>query len=114
MSKHYGSIAFTDDVAEAQARYGSGDFYARQQAAGGTSGEPDPLTATERDFLAGRDSFYLATISASGWPTSSTAAAPLAFSGSSMSTPWGGPTSAETCSTSPPATLPAPTGWRSS
>lgn len=67
MSSRYGEIAFTPAVAEAQAQRGSRRFYARHKARGGAAA-PDTLTATEREFLAARDGFYLATVSETGWP----------------------------------------------
>ncbi|BBX61915.1 pyridoxamine 5'-phosphate oxidase [Mycobacterium saskatchewanense] len=68
MSKHYGAIAFTDDVRAVQRRYGSEAFYDRKRLAGKASPGRDPLTTTERDYLAERDSFYVATVSETGWP----------------------------------------------
>lgn len=68
MSKHYGAIAFTDDVRAVQRRYGSEAFYDRKRMAGKASPGRDPLTTTERDYLAERDSFYVATVSETGWP----------------------------------------------
>ncbi len=67
MTAHYGDIAFTDRVGEVQDRYGSQEFYARRRnpAAG-----PDRITPEVRAFLAGRDSFYLASVSESGLPCS--------------------------------------------
>lgn len=68
MSKHYGSIAFTEDVRAVQRDRGSEAFYDRKRVAGKASPGRDPLTETERDYLAQRDSFYLATVSETGWP----------------------------------------------
>jgi uncharacterized protein len=68
MSAHYGSVAFTDDVRDAQTRYGSRVIYDRVESRAGTTAGPDGLTATEREFLADRDGFYVATVSATGWP----------------------------------------------
>ena len=68
MSAHYGSVAFTDDVRDAQTRYGSRAIYDRVESRTGTTAGPDGLTATEREFLADRDGFYVATVSATGWP----------------------------------------------
>jgi hypothetical protein len=65
MSAHYPDIAFTEQVGDVQERYGSREFYARRRHSG--SG-PDRITAEVRAFLAARDSFYLATVSESGWP----------------------------------------------
>ncbi|AKS31582.1 pyridoxamine 5'-phosphate oxidase family protein [Mycolicibacterium goodii] len=68
MSKHYPAIAFTDAVQKAQSEHGSDTFYKRKVIAGRASAGPDALTDDERDFLRGRDSFYLATVSQTGWP----------------------------------------------
>jgi predicted pyridoxine 5'-phosphate oxidase superfamily flavin-nucleotide-binding protein len=68
MSKHYATIAFTEDVRAVQREHGSQAFYDRKRVAGKASPGRDPLTATEQDYLAQRDSFYLATVSATGWP----------------------------------------------
>lgn len=79
MSRHYGDIAFTEAVGEVQERYGSRRFYDRWRARtprpGGIDGTAraegaagDALTEDERAYLAGRDSFYLASVSSTGWP----------------------------------------------
>jgi len=68
MSRHYGQIAFTDTVKDVQERYGSRPFYERHQARTLGAKGPDPMTPDVRDFLAERDSFYLATVSETGWP----------------------------------------------
>lgn len=68
MSRHDGDIDFTDHVNAVQDRYGSGAFYSRHRAPTGRPAVPDAMTSDVRDFLAGRDSFYLATVSQTGWP----------------------------------------------
>ncbi|MCV7179618.1 pyridoxamine 5'-phosphate oxidase family protein [Mycolicibacterium sphagni] len=68
MSKHYASIAFTDDVQSVQGEHGSQEFYGRKVAAGKASPGPDPLTEDEKDYLAQRDGFFLASVSETGWP----------------------------------------------
>lgn len=71
MSRHYDEIAFTPAVAEVQERYGSRTFYDRRRSRGsGVDGQgaPDPLSRDERDYLGECDSFYLATVSETGWP----------------------------------------------
>lgn len=68
MSKHYGTIAFTDAVREVQHRYGSDSFYDRKRVQGTATPGVDPLTEDEKDYLAERDSFYLASVSETGWP----------------------------------------------
>ena len=68
MSKHYGSIAFTDDVRAVQSEHGSDAFYGRKVVAGKASPGADPLTDDEKDYLSERDGFFLASVSETGWP----------------------------------------------
>ncbi|MEU0494063.1 pyridoxamine 5'-phosphate oxidase family protein [Mycobacterium sp. NPDC006124] len=68
MSKHYGSIAFTDAVVDVQREYGSDGFYGRKRVQGRAAPGTDALTDDERDYLADRDGFYLASVSETGWP----------------------------------------------
>jgi len=56
---------FTPSVKAAQEARGSRQAYAR---ADGPSSEADGLTPREAMFISLRDSFYMATSSASGWP----------------------------------------------
>ena len=53
---------FTPSVLAAQERY-----YGRSAGVVGAQ-ERDPLTDEEREFIAARDSFYLATVTETGWP----------------------------------------------
>lgn len=66
MTSRYMDILFTPEVKREQEEQGSRSSYARQAGRGGT--EPDKLGAKEVMFIAARDSFYLASVSASGWP----------------------------------------------
>lgn len=66
MPNAYRDIAFTPSVQAAQTAEGSRDLNARQQARPGPSN--DSLTADEAAFLAQRDSFYMASVSETGWP----------------------------------------------
>lgn len=59
-------LMFTPEVMRQQEAAGSRDSYAR--FAGANSGDPDILGPKEAMFLASRDSFYVASTSASGWP----------------------------------------------
>ena len=76
MSRHYGHIAFTEHVSDVQDRYGSRNFYDRQRQGRGAPrsdptggpGEGDALTSDVADFLAERDSCFVATVSETGWP----------------------------------------------
>jgi len=62
MATKYIDLTFTDAVCRAQKQY-----YGR---AGSIAGAPDrdPLSQAEAEFIASRDSFYLGSISESGWP----------------------------------------------
>ncbi|MBI3212538.1 MAG: pyridoxamine 5'-phosphate oxidase family protein [Mycobacterium sp.] len=68
MSKHYGAIAFTDAVRDVQHSHGSDGFYNRKRVEGRAVPGVDALTDDEKDYLAERDGFYLATVSETGWP----------------------------------------------
>ena len=63
--KTFGEIAFTRAVQAAQERDGSRDAYAR---VADPSRRPAGLGSAEADFLRATDSFYLATVSETGWP----------------------------------------------
>ncbi len=65
MGNHFLEIASTPSVSAAQAANGSGALNARALAGERRS---DRLTPAEAAFIAGRDSFYLATVSETGWP----------------------------------------------
>jgi predicted pyridoxine 5'-phosphate oxidase superfamily flavin-nucleotide-binding protein len=62
MAQHYLEVLSTPAVLEARTK-----FYGKSgPAPHGTS--PDTLTADEIEFIGQRDSFYLGTVSADGWP----------------------------------------------
>jgi len=65
MARNFGSLVFTPLVKALQEKYGSRRQYARMEA-GATS--PAKLGSDETAFIAERDSFYIATVGASGWP----------------------------------------------
>jgi uncharacterized protein len=65
MSSNFGALAFTSAVQALQERYGSRRQYERQASSGAPQ---DRLSAQESDFIADRDSFYLATVGSTGWP----------------------------------------------
>ena len=65
MARNFGSLVFTPVVKALQEKYGSRRQYARMEA-GATS--PAKLGSDETAFIAERDSFYIATVGASGWP----------------------------------------------
>jgi predicted pyridoxine 5'-phosphate oxidase superfamily flavin-nucleotide-binding protein len=69
MRHRYLEIASTPSVETARGRYGSAAQWAR--AAGSAADEAvrnDRLGPTEEQFIAGRDGFYLASVSETGWP----------------------------------------------
>ena len=65
MTKHYQNVMFTKQVRQKQAENGSSDAYAHglDEAI-----EPDILGEDEKAFIECRDSFYMATVSETGWP----------------------------------------------
>jgi predicted pyridoxine 5'-phosphate oxidase superfamily flavin-nucleotide-binding protein len=62
MAKKFRELTLTDAVHKAQQHY-----YGKSQTIVGTS-ERDPLTDDEIAFINARDSFYMATVSETGWP----------------------------------------------
>ena len=62
MAKKFRELTFTPSVRAAQAHH-----FGFDTPESGTSA-PDPLTPDEQAFIASRDSFYLATVSETGWP----------------------------------------------
>ncbi|HYP13873.1 MAG TPA: pyridoxamine 5'-phosphate oxidase family protein [Bryobacteraceae bacterium] len=65
MADHYGSIIFTPAIKALQEKYGSRRQYERKER---NSSSPDRLGPEESLFIAERDSFYMATVGATGWP----------------------------------------------
>ena len=68
VSRQYGHIAFTPQVDAEQDEYGSAEFYRQIAARGEGLDTGDELGPRETRFLRARDSFYLATVSETGWP----------------------------------------------
>lgn len=64
MSYGFLDIAMTPSVRAAQAANGSAGLYARDDI----DRASDSFSAAESDFIAARDSFYVATVSETGWP----------------------------------------------
>lgn len=65
MTAHFFDLAFTPSVQAAQEANGSRRAYARHHV---PNAEPDRLSDDETAFIAERDSFYMATVSETGWP----------------------------------------------
>jgi predicted pyridoxine 5'-phosphate oxidase superfamily flavin-nucleotide-binding protein len=66
MARNYVHTLFSDAARALQAEDGSREAYARMEE--GADGTPDQLTAKEAEFIAARDSFFLATVTPDGWP----------------------------------------------
>ncbi len=65
MGDRFKELAFTEAVKAEQERHGSRRQYARL---GREGVEGDRLGAAEREFIEGRDSFYMAVTTETGWP----------------------------------------------
>lgn len=65
MGHRFAELAFTPRVKALQERYGSRSSYARMENGDVRNGQLGP---SEAGFIAERDSFYMATVSESGWP----------------------------------------------
>lgn len=66
MARNYIHTLFTDAARAMQARDGSREAYARMEH--GADGTPDQLGPREAEFIAARDSFYMASVTGDGWP----------------------------------------------
>ena len=76
MTSRYLHQLFTPSVKAAQQAQGSRQAYARADA---PTSEADRLTPREEMFISMRDSFYMATNSASGWPYLQHRGGPVGF-----------------------------------
>lgn len=65
MAHQFAEIMFTNGVKEAQKQYGS---LARNERFAGIAGPNDELSDRETEFIAQRDTFYMATVNEDGWP----------------------------------------------
>ena len=65
MAHKFGSLVFTPVIKTLQERHGSGRQYARLEKAEASA---DRLGRRESEFIAERDSFYLASVGETGWP----------------------------------------------
>ena len=66
MAQNYVHTLFTDAARAMQEIDGSRPSYARMEE--GADGTPDAITEKEAEFIAARDSFYIASITDKGWP----------------------------------------------
>lgn len=64
MAKNFAELAFTSAVKEMQEKHGSRSSYARMEQ----DSYVDGLAENEMDFIAGQDSFYMASIGENGFP----------------------------------------------
>ena len=65
MSHQFAELMFTDGVKAAQEQYGS---RARLERFTEMAGPNNELSTREANFIAERDSFYMATVNQDGWP----------------------------------------------
>jgi predicted pyridoxine 5'-phosphate oxidase superfamily flavin-nucleotide-binding protein len=65
VANNFGSLVFTPVVKALQEKYGSRRRYARMES---SAASRDRLGEEETAFIAERDSFYMATVGANGWP----------------------------------------------
>ena len=68
MGRGFAQIAFTPAVKEQQEKHGSRHLYERMESSGQADDAGDRLSPDEREFIATRDGFYMASVSESGWP----------------------------------------------
>jgi uncharacterized protein len=61
----FGALVFTPVIKALQERHGSRRQYEKRAKAGGS---PERLGQREAEFIAERDSFYLASVGETGWP----------------------------------------------
>jgi len=65
MAKSFGSLVFTPVIKSLQERYGSRRQYARLEK---SADAPGRLGKDEIDYIGERDTFYMASVGATGWP----------------------------------------------
>lgn len=68
MGRGFAQLAFTPGIKEQQQKHGSRRLYARLEQSGQSSDAGDRLGPDEREFIATRDGFYMASVSETGWP----------------------------------------------
>ncbi|MEK9645395.1 MAG: pyridoxamine 5'-phosphate oxidase family protein [Alphaproteobacteria bacterium] len=77
MTARYAEVLFTDAMKSRQSVAGSRKSYDRMAALGGN--EEDALGEAEAAFIAARDSFYIANVTADGWPYMQHRGGPIGF-----------------------------------
>ncbi|MEP6714432.1 MAG: pyridoxamine 5'-phosphate oxidase family protein [Terriglobia bacterium] len=75
MTQNFGSLVFTQAVKALQEKYGSRRQYGRLEGSAGK----DRLGEDEVAYIAERDSFYMATTGATGWPYIQHRGGPVGF-----------------------------------
>ena len=65
MAKNFTEIAFTDSVRKTQEDYDTRTLYEKFEAKAPTQ---NTLTKREKEFVAHRDEFYMASVGENGWP----------------------------------------------
>ena len=76
MGHKFAELAFTDTVKEIQQSQGSRNAYARMEAGEDSNHR---LGQLEAEFIAQRDSFYMASVSETGWPYLQHRGGPIGF-----------------------------------
>jgi len=76
MGHKFAELAFTDTVKEIQSTEGTRTAYARMEAGADYN---NVLGPNEAQFIAARDSFYMATIGETGWPYVQHRGGPVGF-----------------------------------
>ena len=75
MTSRFLNLVFSPSVKVAQQQNGSREAYSKRAGAS----EPDKLTVNEAQFIAARDSFYMATTGTGGWPYIQHRGGPVGF-----------------------------------
>ena len=75
MAHNFGKVMFTPAVKALQEKYGSRRQYARFEEVA----SPDRIGPNEQRYIATRDSFYLASVAANGWPYVQHRGGPVGF-----------------------------------
>ena len=65
MANRYAELAFTPTIKAIQEKLGSRKTYERVEQSGNTHNQLGPA---EKEFISTRDSFYMASVSETGWP----------------------------------------------